>query len=301
MVDPAELAEYADASPAAAQSADCSSTSPLLPRHSADRPAADLPGLLGVRPDRRMARHRRSRELSDGGSADGLADGVRPRDRHGRLIVAVPLDRAAARASGPLFDLLGLLCPQVDGGARDRSDARDAVLAVRHDLHAQLVSPDGREDRQGRRNLHQPRRPLRSRRASARRTSSPTRWCSATRTSAAAGCTSTTSRRAPACSSATTRSCRRHRDSRGRAHRHQVEAAGQRADLARRHLVRLAADQAAGAPAVRRRRRQLDLRALVLAQAFARRLRGGAHLVADDAVHHLRHGARRSSSSAIRC
>jgi non-ribosomal peptide synthetase-like protein len=56
-----------------------------------------------------------------------------------------------------------------------------------------------------------------------------------------------------------------------------------------RHLVRLAADQAAGAPAVRRRRRDLDLRAAEMEKADARRVRGRAYLAADHAVHHLRH------------
>ena len=60
------------------------------------------------------------------------------------------------------------------------------------------------------------------------------------------------------------------RHPRGRAHRHQVEAAGKRHDEPGRHLVRLAADQAADAPEGRHRR-DLDLRAEHLEEALARR------------------------------
>ncbi len=132
------------------------------------------------------------------------------------VLVTVGLHRRCAAGSccracseGTYSIYSWLLFAQMGRGAGDRSDAGDAVLAVRHDLHAHLVSPDGREDRQGCRRSRptSPGATISSR--SARNASSPTRSCSATRTCAAAGCTSNTSRPARACSSATTPSCRR--------------------------------------------------------------------------------------------
>ena len=132
----------------------------------AARPAADLPGVLGVRPRRRLVRPRRPRplHLSHLLAGDGLADGLRHGDGHGRLHRRHPLDRAAERQGRHLFDPLVVLFPQVDRRAVDRDHAGGAVLALRHRLHAQLVPPDGRENRQGRRDFHQPRGPLRPRR-----------------------------------------------------------------------------------------------------------------------------------------
>ena len=72
-----------------------------------------------------------------------------------------------------------------------------------------------------------------------------------------------------------------------RADRHQVEAAGQQRIGGGRHLVRVAANQAAGAAKIRRRRR-LDLSAAALEKVDARLLRGDEHLAAAHAVHHLR-------------
>ena len=76
-----------------------------------------------------------------------------------------------------------------------------------------------------------------------------------------------------------------------------------------RHLVRLAADQAAGAAEIRWRRRELDLRAAALEKIRARLLRGGHDFPADHAVHHLRnmgggmvqHGRARRQICRGRC
>ena len=54
-----------------------------------------------------------------------------------------------------------------------------------------------------------------------------------------------------------------------------------------RYLVRIAADQAAGPPKIRGRRRELDLRAATLEKIRARLLRGGHDFPADHAVHQL--------------
>ena len=65
---------------------------------------------------------------------------------------------------GDLFGLVLVLSAQMGGRPRHRGHAGDALLAVRDALHAQLVSADGREDRQGFGDFHQSLRPLRSRR-----------------------------------------------------------------------------------------------------------------------------------------
>ena len=73
----------------------------------------------------------------------------------------IALTRWLVLPQGPqrhLFDVQRLLHAQMGGGAGDRGDARDADLALRHDLHAGLVPRHGREDRQGRRDLDEPRR-----------------------------------------------------------------------------------------------------------------------------------------------
>ena len=69
---------------------------------AAARPAADLPGLLGVRPFRQLARHHRCRPrpLSRRHPALRLADGFRAGARHRGLHRGLPLDRAAARLGG---------------------------------------------------------------------------------------------------------------------------------------------------------------------------------------------------------
>ena len=180
---------------------------------------------------------------------------------------------------GHLFGPLLVLRAQVDGGARHGSDARDAVLALRHDLHAQLVSPDGREDRQGRR--RSPRtspaatissrsaRNLHRRRGRARRRGHPPRL----------DVSRTRRRRAPACSSATTR----------------VVPPG--AVIPEGALIGIKSKPPAnelmspgdtwfGSPPIklpvrqkfRRRRRQLDLRAAVLEASFCARSFEAVHI-----------------------
>ena len=79
-------------------------------------------------------------------------------------VVLIALIRWLVLPQGPhrhLLDVQRLLHAQMDRGARDRGDARDADLALRHGLHARLVPHHGRDDRQGRRDLDEPRRPLR--------------------------------------------------------------------------------------------------------------------------------------------
>ena len=81
--------------------------------------------------------------------ADGLADLLRPGDRHGRPHRGGSMDHFAACTGRPILDSFELLFAQMGGGADDRGDARNIVLALRHRLHARLVSADGRQDRQG--------------------------------------------------------------------------------------------------------------------------------------------------------
>ena len=98
-------------------------------------PAADLPGLLGVRPARRLdvGAGRRPLRLSGVAAAAGLAD--RPScwcSSRSRFIAAVRwivLPRVRGRA---LFGPFLVLSAQMDRGARDRDHARHAELAVRH-------------------------------------------------------------------------------------------------------------------------------------------------------------------------
>ena len=128
---------------------------------------------------------------------------------------------------GHLLDLLRLLPAQVDRRARDRGHARHAVLALRHDLHAGLVPADGRADRQRRRDLDEPRRPLRSRRRSGEKNFIADEVVFGDEESAAAGCISSRSRTgARVFVGNDARRAARRRDPGGRAHRHQVEAAG---------------------------------------------------------------------------
>ena len=78
------------------------------------------------------------------------------------FIVVVRWTVLPAGARGRLFGLFLVLSAQMGGGAGHRNHARNPVLALCDGLHARLVPPDGRQDRQGFGNLHQSRRPLRS-------------------------------------------------------------------------------------------------------------------------------------------
>ena len=181
------------------------------------------------------------------------------------------LDRAAARARGPLFGPFLVLRPQMDGGAGDRGDAGNAVLALRHHLHARLVPHDGRQG-SARARRSRPTSPAATTSSrSARATSSPTRSSSATRTSGAAGCAGKGDDRRLACSSATTRVVPPGAVIPDGA-LIGIKSKPPANDLmsGRRHLVRLAADQAADAPEVRCRRRQLDLQAAAWRKSCAR-------------------------------
>ncbi len=176
------------------------------------------------------------------------------------------------------------------------------LLALCHHLHARLVSPDGRQDRQGRRNLHQSLRPLRSRPRSAQASFIADEvvlgdedmrrgWM-------------TLARCAPASSvfvgnDAGGAAGRRHPDR--RADRHQVEAAGQRTTCSR--ATPGSARRRSSCPRARRfdTRRQLDLQAARAAKKFGRAVFEALHTsLADDAVHHLRHHRGRSTCCSRR-
>ena len=126
---------------------------------------------------------------SDGDPDLRLADRLRAGAGERRLYRLLPLDRAAAaRAGGDLFRLVLVLLAQMGRRFGDGGDAGDAIVPLRHALHAHLVSPHGREDRQGFGNLHEICPAATTSSTSARNASSPMRWCSATRTCGAAGC-----------------------------------------------------------------------------------------------------------------
>ena len=222
-----------------------------------------FPAFMAVRQDRRLDLDLVGDQLSLVSADPDLADGDRPdhadRVPDGRRCAGLILPRVS---SGSYSIHSALLRAEMDGRAGDRGDAGHAVLAVRDDLHAGLVPDDGRQHRQGlgdldqsvgplRRHRHR-RRQLHRRRGRLRRRGHAARLY-APRHDA--------HRRPGLRRQRRGRAAGRHH-SRPRADRHQVEAAGQRADAARRHLVRLAADPAADA-AEGRSRRDLDLPALL--------------------------------------
>ena len=89
---------------------------------------------------------------------------------------------------GDLFGLVLVLSAQMGGRARDGSDAGDAVVAVRHALHAHLVSLMGAKIGKDSEISDQSLRPLRSRRHRREMLHRRRGGASATRTFGAAGC-----------------------------------------------------------------------------------------------------------------